>query len=169
MLANLGHSYLDLSETTASAICFKFAELVASRDWSWQQKLGRSGCHLQKASIDYIRIVSLLKSPQKASDMKISISTLLDSKKTNRKLADLVGHGECLAVSGQAHTSLRVRHESQSLRERLFRRRVIKVETLIAGTKSHDLLRNVFLTDASGYWGAEYCRLESVAILPGKE
>ena len=160
MLADLAHSHLDPSEITANAIRIKFAELVASRDWSWQQKLGKSDCHLQKASIDSIRIVSLSMFPRKASDMKISISTLLDSKMSIRKLADLVGHGECSAMSGQAHTSLRIRNESRSLRERLFR--VVKVGTLITGTKSHDLPLNVFLIGASGYLGVEYCRRESL-------
>lgn len=39
---------LDPNRITSNAIHFEFAELVASRDWIWQQKLGRSDCHLQK-------------------------------------------------------------------------------------------------------------------------
>ncbi|KAL2049494.1 hypothetical protein ABVK25_010289 [Lepraria finkii] len=161
-MANL--SRLRDTEVTAHALSRKVAGLVGHKDRARRLAFEGHDFGLQEAGVDSIQIISLSMFLQREYSKRIPMNMLLSSKVTIRHLASLVdspvqipinGHSP-LPIAARLTPSIDIQHESRVFQEELLRS--ISTQAPVDNIKVRALIRNVFLTGATGYLGSAILR-----------
>ena len=140
------------NENTAHLLSCKVANLVAPNDFYTRTALEGHNFAIQNSGIDSIQIISLLLFVRKQYSTSVPLELLLSANTTIRDVASLLEGRDLASSSPQQNKPLDFIHESRQLSQDLLKS--IPTQPSSGGLRSHDPIRNVFLTGATGYLGS---------------
>ena len=140
------------NEKTAHLLSCRVAKLVAPSDFYTRTALEGHDFAIQDSGIDSIQIISLLLFVRKHYSTTVPLELLLSADITIREFASLLEGRGLVSPSLQPKNPLDLIQESRQLSEELLRS--VPKQQSSGGPGSHDQIRNVFLTGATGYLGS---------------